>query len=440
MKKTFYFVTFVIGLGILLGFTTNDTPNPITKKFNKVTSQKNHNPKGQTDNRNSLVITGIPYYTDNFDGANDTNSLKARGYLVYKNGTSTGTVAVPSWFQGIPGTFSSFNGPDSGYVAANFQIAGTSGDIDSWLVTPRMNTLTGDTICFYARSFDDNPFPDSIRVMYSVGGDSTPDASSWIELGRFLANDDSAAFASTRGFELKQFMVPSSGGGARFAIRYAVVNGGLFGINSNYIGIDALNVKRDIPLPVELASFTAIINNNQVTLTWITAVETNNSGFEIERLASRSGSIVNGQWSNIGFIGGNGTTNSPMSYSFLDRGLSNGKYNYRLKQIDYNGDYEYFNLSSEVEIGVPINFYLSQNYPNPFNSGTVINYQLPSFSNVKLTVYDMSGKEVKSHVIGNQEAGYYTIKFNASELSSGIYFYTLIADNFVETKSMILVK
>jgi len=434
MKKIFYFVTFVIGLGILLGFANNDTPKPIAKKFSKVTSQKNHNTQSQTDIGNPLVITGVPYYTDNFDGANDTNSLKARGYLVYKNGTSTGTVPVATWFQGNPDVFPSFNGPDSGYVAANYQIAGTSGDIDSWLVTPRMNTLTGDTICFYARSFDGNPFPDSIRVMYSPVGDSTPDAASWVELGRFLANDDSVAFASTRGYELKQFMVPGSGGGARFAIRYAVVDGGLFGDNSNYIGIDALNVKRDIPLPVELASFTAITNNNQVILNWTTAVETNNSGFDVER------SIVNSQWSKIGFISGNGTTNSPMSYSFVDRGLSHGKYNYRLKQIDYNGNFEYFNLSTEVEIGVPNNFYLSQNYPNPFNPGTVINYQLPSFSNVKLTVYDMSGKEVKSLVSGNQEAGYYSIKFNASELSSGIYFYTLKADNFVETKKMTLVK
>lgn len=157
-------------------------------------------------------------------------------------------------------------------------------------------------------------------------------------------------------------MIPKSANFARVAIRYSVVNGGLNGVNSHYIGIDALRVQGQGVLPVELASFASVIANNNVTLNWTTATETNNSGFDIKR------TIVNGQWSKLGFVSGNGTTTSSKNYSFVDRGLNSGKYNYRLKQIDFNGNFEYFNLSNDVVIGVRNRFELSQNYPNPFKT------------------------------------------------------------------------
>jgi len=190
----------------------------------------------------------------------------------------------------------------------------------------------------------------------------------------------------------------------------------------------------DFPLPVELSSFVSTINRKDVTLNWSTSRETNNTGFDIER------SVTNGEWSKVGNVTGNGTITSPMNYSFTDRNLASGNYNYRLKQIDYNGNFEYFNLSNEVIIGIPAKFDLSQNYPNPFNPATMINYDVPFDGKVSLKIFDMSGREVVTLVNEVKTAGYYSVNFNASNLSSGVYFYSLSADNFTATKKMILVK
>ncbi|MBL8007909.1 MAG: T9SS type A sorting domain-containing protein [Ignavibacteria bacterium] len=172
--------------------------------------------------------------------------------------------------------------------------------------------------------------------------------------------------------------------------------------------------------PVELSAFTASVDKKDVTLNWSTSEELNNSGFYIER------SLVNSnEWTQAGFVAGNGTTSEPVSYTFRDRNLASGKYNYRLKQIDFNGNYEYFNLSNEVEVGVPEAFTLSQNYPNPFNPSTKIGFDLPKDGNIKLYVYDNSGKQVSTIAEGFRTAGYYTVEFNASNLASGVYFYKL---------------
>ena len=191
-------------------------------------------------------------------------------------------------------------------------------------------------------------------------------------------------------------------------------------------------------LPVELASFVSAVNGRNVTLNWSTSTEENNSGFDVER------SSINGSWSNIGNVAGNGTTANGHSYSINDRNLATGNYSYRLKQIDFNGNFKYYNLSSEVVIGVPEKYDLSQNYPNPFNPSTKINYDIPFDGKVTLTVFDMSGKEVAMLVNEVKTAGYYSINFNASSLSSGTYFYRINAEgngqNFVSTKKMMLVK
>lgn len=187
-------------------------------------------------------------------------------------------------------------------------------------------------------------------------------------------------------------------------------------------------------LPVELSSFVSSTSGSNVTLNWTTASEINNSGFDIER------SSVSGTWSKVGNVSGNGTSTISNSYSFTDRNLASGSYSYRLKQIDFNGNFEYFNLSSEVIVGIPVKYDLSQNYPNPFNPSTKINYALPTDGQVSIKIFDMSGKEVMSLVNEVKTAGYYSVNFNASNLSSGIYFYSLSAADFTATKKMMLVK
>jgi len=199
-------------------------------------------------------------------------------------------------------------------------------------------------------------------------------------------------------------------------------------------GIYAQDSWNNAVLPVELASFTSIVNKRDVTLNWATSSETNNSGFEIER------SVLNGSWSKIGNVAGKGTTLNGHSYSFTDRNLASGNYSYRLKQLDFNGNFEYFNLNNEVNIGIPAKFDLSQNYPNPFNPSTTINFDLPTDGKVSVKLFDMSGKEVAVLVNEVKTAGYYSVNFNASSLSSGVYFYNITADNFTATKKMMLVK
>ncbi|MBK9332016.1 MAG: T9SS type A sorting domain-containing protein [Ignavibacteria bacterium] len=188
-------------------------------------------------------------------------------------------------------------------------------------------------------------------------------------------------------------------------------------------------------LPVELASFISNVTGSDVKPNWTTASELNNSGFDIERK-----SLNTDAWTKVGNVTGNGTTELPQSYSFTDRNLASGKYNYRLKQIDFNGNFEYFNLSSEVNIGIPSKYALSQNYPNPFNPSTSINYEIPFDGNVSLKIFDISGKEVVTLVNEVKTAGYYSYKFNASNLSSGVYYYTISANDFTATRKMMLVK
>ncbi len=192
-------------------------------------------------------------------------------------------------------------------------------------------------------------------------------------------------------------------------------------------------------LPVELASFTSAINKNNVTLNWSTTKETNNQGFEIERQISGSNN-----WANAGNVTGNGTTEETHNYSFTER-VNTGTYDYRLKQIDYNGNFTYFSLSGEVIVGVPGTYNMSQNYPNPFNPSTKIDYDLPYDGKVSIVLYDISGREVASLVNEVKTAGYYQVNFNASNLASGMYFYRInaagnAANNFVQTKKMVLIK
>lgn len=188
-------------------------------------------------------------------------------------------------------------------------------------------------------------------------------------------------------------------------------------------------------LPVELSSFTATVLGSKVTLQWTTASEINNAGFDVERFDG------NGEWVTMGNVAGNGTISSPVIYSFIDQVIVSGTYQYRLKQFDYNGNYEYFNLYNDVIVGVPGNFSLSQNYPNPFNPNTTINFTLPIDAIVHLQIYDNTGKEIANLLNTEQKkAGYYTINFDGSNFSTGIYYYKLTTSNFSQTKKMMLIK
>ena len=186
-------------------------------------------------------------------------------------------------------------------------------------------------------------------------------------------------------------------------------------------------------VPVELTSFSAFVIKNSVQLKWATATEVDNNGFEIERSSDKS------NWKKLSFVKGNGTTAKTSVYAYKDEPNVNGKLYYRLKQVDFNGAYKYSKIV-EVKYGIPAKFNLAQNYPNPFNPSTSIKFELPEASFVNLTIYNVLGAEVATLVNEKFEPGTYTKNFNASKLSSGIYFYRLTAGNLVITKKMSLLK
>jgi len=181
---------------------------------------------------------------------------------------------------------------------------------------------------------------------------------------------------------------------------------------------------KDAPLPVEMKSFTSNVSGRDVKLFWTTSMEINNSGFEVQRTESGKDN-----WQKIGFVSGMNNSNTLTDYSYTDSKLEKGKFQYRLKQIDFNGNYEIFILENEVNVNGPGKFNLSQNYPNPFNPTTKIDFELPQDSKVNITVYDMLGKVVKVLENSTKKSGYYTISFDGNSLSSGIYIYKLTAES-----------
>lgn len=186
-------------------------------------------------------------------------------------------------------------------------------------------------------------------------------------------------------------------------------------------------------IPVELTSFSAVSSNQDVILNWITATEVNNLRFEIERKSQNS------EYQTVGSVQGKGTTTEISNYSFVDKNLNEGTYTYRLKQIDFDGTTSFSN-EVETTIEIPLEYSLNQNYPNPFNPSTSIEYSVVSNEYVSLKVYDIIGNEVATLVNEKKDAGKYSVNFDASNLTSGVYIYKLSTNNFVQTKKMMLVK
>lgn len=185
--------------------------------------------------------------------------------------------------------------------------------------------------------------------------------------------------------------------------------------------------------PVELTSFTGSIKDGVAELRWGTATEVNNYGYEIQKSTDKL------SWSKIGFVHGNGNSNSPKDYSFADKFVQNSVNYYRLKQIDFDGKYEYSPLIV-LKNEFPLEPSLSQNYPNPFNPATIISYSLSAPGQVSLKVYDVLGREVSTLVNENQNTGKHIVNFDGSRLATGIYFYILRTNNFVLSKKMSLLK
>ena len=192
------------------------------------------------------------------------------------------------------------------------------------------------------------------------------------------------------------------------------------------------------PLPVELSSFSAVVQGRVVTLNWNTATEVNVNRFEVERsLPVEHGE--RGDWTKVGVVNAAGNSNAPIDYMFTERLNKTGKFVYRLKMVDNDGKVQY-SRSVNTEVAAPKSFALLQNYPNPFNPNTKISFEIPVQTSVKLMVYNSTGELVRVLENGMLEAGVYERNFDASGLSSGLYLYVLQADGKQFTKKMLLMK
>jgi hypothetical protein len=192
-------------------------------------------------------------------------------------------------------------------------------------------------------------------------------------------------------------------------------------------------------IPVELSSFTVINKGAKILLEWVTSTETNNQQFEIYRRDFEN--EKSSDWTLIGFRECKGTTSEPTYYNFEDdiTGINANTLEYRLKQIDYSGTYAFSEIVS-VDNLAPNGFVLEQNYPNPFNPSTHIKYAVANKQFVSIKVYDVIGNEIATLVNEEKPAGTYEVEFSANHLSAGVYYYSIVTANFVQTKKMILLK
>jgi len=190
-------------------------------------------------------------------------------------------------------------------------------------------------------------------------------------------------------------------------------------------------------IPVELTSFVGNVSGADVKLDWTTATELNNNGFEIQRKTGKD-------FVTIGFVKGNGTTTSSHGYTFADKQLQPGSYSYRLKQIDFNGKYE-FSKVIDVQIVHGLSYALEQNYPNPFNPETAIKYTIPQAGRVTIQVYDVTGKEVVTLVNNEMQAGSYETQWFGRDnrgysVSTGVYILKMASGSFTSARKIMYLK
>jgi hypothetical protein len=193
-------------------------------------------------------------------------------------------------------------------------------------------------------------------------------------------------------------------------------------------------------IPVELIELLATEQQGDILVSWKTATETENYGFYVQRSEPLDAEVVDTTWTDLTFISGAGTVTQQQEYRFIDTEVEMaGDYAYRLLQEDYDGQIHILGPVM-VQKTAPISSKLLPNYPNPFNPTTNIPYTLSSISKVNITVYNILGQRIKTLVNTQQQPGTYQVKFNADNLSSGIYFIRMIAEGRVMTRKMLLIK
>ncbi len=188
-------------------------------------------------------------------------------------------------------------------------------------------------------------------------------------------------------------------------------------------------------LPVELISFEAILDGATAVLRWETESETNNAGFEVQHISE-----VTQKWTDLGFVDGYGTTIEAQTYTHRVDFLEAGKHRFRLKQIDYDGTFEY-SPEVEVAVGVPGTYHLSPAYPNPFNPETSFSLSVAQGQEVEVAVYNLLGQQVAQLFDGFLESeSTRAFTFKADHLPSGLYLIRVLGERFTTSHTVTLLK
>ena len=343
-------------------------------------------------------------------GTSWNNIISQSNYLIDQNFESITASGdpIPGWtFNNAQTWLLAGYGHNSDKYAGWGEVSSTDHSITSTMVT------NPGTLTFWVAAYNNST---NLQVKVQVSSNGVD----WIDKATF----SSAGAGGDIGLDFILKTVPVQLAG-NYYIRWTTasyVSGGFY--------LD--DILLDNVVPVELTSFYAKVNGTSVSLLWSTSTETNNNGFEVQRKSGED-------FVTIGFIRGYGTTTEKQNYSFTDSKLAVGSYLYRLKQVDFDGSYEYSKVI-EADVVTPNNFELMQNYPNPFNPSTTINFNLPKAGNVKLAVYNLLGQEVQILVNGFKEAGVHTVNFEAANLNSGIYLYKIETNGLTSVRKMTLLK
>jgi hypothetical protein len=424
----------ILTLGIPLDFT------PATSFVLKI-----NNPAGVTLNSPAKVVKAtLNLSSGNLTTTSSNNLILGQGSSI-TGGSSSSFINGPLAFAVKSTSPVSFIYPiGKSSVFSPLSLTLTQNTVDSSVYTaelfnsaPPANSLPGaldkvSTIRYYkiSESTGGTSFTTGSVLLNYSGNDGVTDASNlriaqgsttgsgtWIDLGGSGSGVPAGTITSTNSFT-------------------DLTNNTIFTLANHTGGSNSL--------PVELTSFAVINNSRNVQINWVTGTEKNCSNFEIERAMVRTNS-ESLAWVKVGSVSASGTSTSPKSYSYTDKNIQSGKYQYRLKMIDYDGSANYSNIEV-TEIASPKNFELSQNYPNPFNPSTTIAYQIPVDAKVIMEVYNIAGQKVSELVNQDMSAGYYSVNFGESKLSTGIYIYRMVAvdkvtgNNFSVVKKMMLLK
>ena len=398
-----------------------------TTTFNNLTINKTTNTVGLVLNNNVTLNGTLTLTTGDFDVYNKTLTLGSSATISGESNDNW-LKSTASTSKGTITTTRNLTASITGYTFGNIGVSVTTASIlGSTVITRSFTPITIGSNTGIAKAFTITPTNNTdlnaTYVFNYFGSEVTGfDPANMVV---FLSTNGGANFV--------QSTAVNSWDAGTQAGTLTMSNLASFGTNNVWTSSD-----NNHPLPVNLASFSSSVNSRDVKLQWTTSVENNNLGFEVQRAGNSQQGI--GNWEKITFINGKGTINTPTNYTFTDTKLNSGKYNYRIKQIDNNGNFAYFELANVVEVALPTKYNMSQNYPNPFNPTTKIDFEIPENTFVKIVMYDMLGREAKSIMKENKQAGFYTAMLNTGDLSSGTYFYRMEAGKYIKTLKMTIIK